>query len=234
MRIILFGPPGVGKGSLADMLTKEYGIVHISSGNLIRALVSTEERYNEYRELVAQGGLLPDHVVIEIISRRLLLDDVHYGYILDGFPRTLGQTEFLEKALREQKQGIDIVFSLEASDDLIVKRLSGRRVCPACQAIYHMEYFPPKESGICDRCCASLMQREDDMPACIRKRLKLYLATSLPLIEYYAKKKILHAINTDRPLSDIFSDILKIRQEQLIPHKNACGIFVHQKDALGN
>lgn len=204
MRLIIFGPPGVGKGTISGMLIKKYKIPHISSGNIIRELVHKDKAFSKFKSIVDKGGLLPDDAVIKIIEKRLMKPDCKNGYILDGFPRTIAQAEFLDKDLAKKGINIDHVLDLLASDEVIIERLSGRRMCKNCDAIYHLQNIPPKKAGVCDKCGGELIQREDDQPDVIKKRIIAYHKETQPLIDFYKQKELLVEIDTNKPIDEIF------------------------------
>ena len=208
MRLILFGPPGVGKGTTSAMLVKDYKIPHISSGNIIREIASEKsESAKKVKPYLENGLLVPNEIITPVIKDRLKQDDCKNGFALDGFPRNVEQAEFLDKLLAKDCIEINYVINLIAKDKTIIGRLSGRRICKNCDAIYHLQNIPPKKEGICDKCGGVLIQREDDKPEVIKERIKQYQKETKPLIEYYAKENLLRNIDTDKPLDEIFSDI---------------------------
>jgi len=202
MKMIFLGPPGVGKGTVASMFRKEYGTETISSGDLLRENVKNGSELGiEAKTYMDKGMLVPDELVIAMMEARLGgLND----YILDGFPRTITQAEALGKVAE-----VDKVVNFIAMDETIIARLSGRRTCPRCNAIYHLTNIPPKVDGICDKDRAKLIQRDDDKPEAIKKRLVVYEQQTKPLIAYYKKKGILVNIDTEQELSKIFKDTAK-------------------------
>lgn len=185
MKLILLGAPGAGKGTQAEILCKKLGIPSISTGNILRAAIKDGTPIGlKAKSYMDNGQLVPDDVIIGIINERLQAEDCKNGYILDGVPRTIGQAEALDKA------GIqfDAVIDLEVSDEEIMKRMSGRRVCEKCGASYHIVALPPKAEGVCDVCGGTLVQRADDAPETVRSRLEVYHRETEPLKEYYAAK----------------------------------------------
>ena len=183
MKLILLGAPGAGKGTQAEVISEHLNIPTNSSGNIIReALNSGTEMGQKAKEYMDAGRLVPDEVVIGIIRDRLAQDDCQNGFILDGFPRTIPQAEALDR------MGVDIdrVIDIEVADETIARRVSGRRVCPACGASYHVDYKKPTSEGICDKCGATLVQRKDDHPDTVRERLQVYHDQTEPLKSYYA------------------------------------------------
>ena len=185
MNLIMLGAPGAGKGTQAAILNQKLGIPTISTGNILRAAVKDGTPIGlKAKEYMDHGHLVPDEVIIGIINERLQAEDCKKGYILDGVPRTIAQAEALDKA------GIvfDAVINLEISDEEILQRMSGRRVCEKCGASYHVVAIPPKVEGVCDACGGALVQRADDAPKTVASRLEVYHRETEPLKEYYAKK----------------------------------------------
>ena len=192
MNLILLGAPGAGKGTQAEILCKKLGIPSISTGNILRAAIKdgtpTGLKAKSYMDA---GQLVPDEVIIGIIGERLAQSDCAKGYILDGVPRTIGQAEAMEKAGIK----IDAVVAIEISEEEILRRMSGRRVCEACGSSYNMEAIPPKVEGICDNCGGKLIQRKDDTPETVRERLKVYHKETAPLADFYAERGLLKRIS---------------------------------------
>ena len=185
MKIIMLGAPGAGKGTQAEVLSEKFGIPTISTGAIIRQAIKNGTKVGrEAKDYIDKGLLVPDAVVIGIISERLKEDDCKDGFILDGFPRTIAQAE----ALDEFGVEIDTALSLEVDDDVIVKRLSGRRECSSCGATYHIDSKPSKKDGLCDKCGSKLTTRRDDNPETIQSRLDVYHEQTEPLKDFYAKK----------------------------------------------
>ena len=187
MNIVLLGPPGIGKGTAATKLSKKLNIPHIATGDMLRENVAQKTKLGlEAKSYMDKGFLVPDDVVIEMIKERLQKKDCKNGFILDGFPRTINQAEKIGKGIK-----IDKVVNIQASDEIIIDRLSRRRVCSKCGFVYHLDYIKPKKEGICDKCGSKLYQREDDKDEAIKERLKVYRNQTEPLIEYYKNKRIL-------------------------------------------
>ena len=194
MNLIFLGAPGAGKGTLATMLSKEYGIPQISTGDLFRAAVKEgSDLGRKVKGIMEKGELVPDSLTVELVRQRLAKPDAGGGYILDGFPRTIVQADAL--AGFEQ---IDHVINFEIDDELVIRRLSGRRVCRSCGAIYHVDNMPPKVEGECDRCGGELYIRDDDKIESIRNRLRVYKEQTEPLIAYYRDKGLLREIDSSR------------------------------------
>lgn len=205
MKLILLGPPGAGKGTQAEILNKKLGIPTISTGNILRAAVKNGTPVGlKAKEYMDAGKLVPDEVIIGVISERLAEPDCQNGFILDGVPRTIPQAEALEKA------GIqfDAVVSIEISDDEIVERMGGRRVCTACGAPYHIKNMPPKVEGVCDACGGKLEARADDKPEVVRDRLKVYHEETAPLKDFYAARNLLKTVDNQPTVAETTTAIL--------------------------
>ena len=199
MNIIFLGPPGAGKGTQAQLLTKELGIHQISTGDMLRKAMREGTKTGlEAKRYVESGGLVPDEVVIAIVKERLAEDDCKNGYMLDGFPRTVFQAEELSKFAK-----IDVAVDLDLPDEVIVQRLSGRRVCPVCNATYHISQLGG--STACKNCGAELIQRKDDSEETIRNRLKVYTEQTAPLIDYYRGKGILRVVDCQGTVEENFA-----------------------------
>ncbi|MCX6706674.1 MAG: adenylate kinase [Candidatus Woesearchaeota archaeon] len=204
MKIILLGPPGTRKGTQAERIVKKYGIPHISTGDMFReAIAKGTELGRMAKGILDQGKFVPDKITIGLVKERLSKPDCKKGFILDGFPRTIPQAEALDKMIK-----LDKAVLLESSDDIIIKRLSSRRQCRKCNAIYGID-MPPKKKGVCDKCGGQLYQRDDDREEVIRKRLETYNKQTAPLIECYKKKGILAKINGQQTIEKIFEDVVE-------------------------
>lgn len=211
MRIIMMGPPGAGKGSQAKIIAKEYSIPHISTGDMFRSALKNETPMGlKAKEYMDKGELVPDSVVNGLVEERISQQDCKDGYVLDGYPRTINQAEALSEILDKKGQEIDVVLSIDTSDETVVKRLTGRRTCANCGAIYHIDNNPPKEQGVCDFCQHEVVQREDDKEETVRNRLEVYKKQTAPLIDYYQKKELLVEVDGEQELSDVFADIKEI------------------------
>lgn len=204
MRLVLLGPPGAGKGTQARLLTAKCDGAHVSAGDLLRQAVADGSEWGRTaKSIMAQGALLPDGVVIEIIEKRLRQPDCAGGYILDGFPRTLRQAEALSDVLKTLDAPLDRVVSVEVSEDDLVSRLAGRRVCRACGSMFHVDTKPPVRIGVCDHCGDQLFQRDDDKEDTIRHRLRVYRDQTEPLIAYYNKMGLLRRIDGHGTIEEI-------------------------------
>ena len=205
MNIVLLGPPGIGKGTVATKLSKKLGIPHIATGDMLRENVVKKTRLGlEAKSYMDKGFLVPDGVVIKIMKERLQKYDCKNGFILDGFPRTITQAEEIGKEIK-----IDKVVNIQASDEIIIDRLSKRKVCKKCGFIYHLVYIKPKKEGICDKCGSELYQRADDKPKAIKERLKVYRKETEPLIDYYRNKRILADADGSGTPEEEFELVLK-------------------------
>lgn len=216
MRLVLLGPPGAGKGTQAKVLSQEYGIPHISTGDILREAVKMKTSVGmKAKEFMDKGGLVPDTVVIEIVAERVERQDCKEGFILDGFPRTRSQAEALDTTLARFKIPVDLVLYFKTSVEMIIQRLSGRRVCRNCAATYHIKNIPPKISGICDLCGGQLYQREDDKEETIRNRIRVYDTTAPDIISYYESKGIMRTVSGDLDVNDanVYLEELFVREK---------------------
>lgn len=208
LNLILMGLPGAGKGTQAEKINEIYNIPHISTGDMFRlAIKEGTELGNKAKEYMDQGALVPDEVTIGIVKERLSKDDCKNGFLLDGFPRTIAQAEALQEILRELDENIDYVVNVDVPEEKLVERLTGRRVCPSCGVTYHVIYNPPKEEGICDRDGSKLIQRDDDKPETVKKRLAVNLEQTKPLLDFYEEKGYLVTVDGDQDIDDVFHDI---------------------------
>ena len=206
MKLILLGAPGAGKGTQADILCKELDIPTISTGNILRTAIKNGTPTGlKAKAFMDEGKLVPDEVIIGIITERVAEEDCKNGYILDGVPRTIAQAEALEKA------GIvfDDVVSIEISDEVIMERMSGRRVCEHCGASYHLVAVPPKQEGVCDKCGGKLVQRKDDAPETVKARLEVYHKETEPLKAFYAQRGLLKSVENQATVAETSQVILR-------------------------
>jgi len=212
MRIVLLGPPGAGKGTQAKLLKDELGIAHVSTGDILREEMKNNTPLGqEIKQFVNSGGLVPDDIITKIIEQRLMTDrSLDKGYMLDGFPRTKAQAQDLDRITQKIGKPIDYTLYMEASLPIIIQRLTGRRVCRKCGALFHVVNKPSRKEGVCDLCQGELYQRSDDNEETIKKRLNVYHNQTAPLIDWYEKEGIHHHINGLGELDRIFADICKV------------------------
>lgn len=204
MRIVLLGPPGAGKGTQAENLTKHYGVPHISTGEMFRTAVKEETALGlEAKTYMDAGELVPDSLTIGIVKERFLKPDCNKGFLLDGFPRTLAQAEALDEMLKELNVQLDTVLNIDVPQENLLTRLTGRLICRQCQAPYHKAYKPPIKEGICDLCGGELYQRADDSEATVLSRLEVYNRQTAPLISYYANSHRLLTVSGDGSVEEV-------------------------------
>lgn len=214
-RMIFVGPPGAGKGSQAKIISQTLNIPHISTGDMFRTHIKGSTPLGlEAKKYTDQGLLVPDDVTNQMVKDRLSQKDVEKGFIFDGYPRTPDQAIFLDNLLMVTNQKLDVVLNISSSDEVIVKRITGRRTCPVCGAIYHVDNYPPKVAGICDNDGATLVQRKDDQKETIMRRLSVYKEETFPLIKYYAHKNLLMDVDGNQPLEVITKHVLEILEQK--------------------
>lgn len=200
----MLGPPGSGKGTQAHVISELYGVPVITTGDMLREAVAKETEYGKVAKgYMARGELVPDEIVNGVVRERLSRGDLGGGFILDGFPRSTPQAEFLDGFLEENDLRLDYVLYVTLGDEAIVKRLSSRRSCPKCGEVYHLVSKPPEKKGVCDRCGSKLIQRNDDKPDVIRNRLEVYREKTQPLLDRYAGKGIIKEVPGDHPLEGL-------------------------------
>lgn len=210
MRLVFLGPPGVGKGTQAENVSTSKDIPHVSSGDLLREAVETKtETGLKAKEYIEKGLLVPDELVVKVVVGKITAECCKSGFILDGFPRNLSQAEILDETLNALGEKIDKVFYFTASEDVIIKRLAGRRICKSCGAHYHEVFKPPVKDKVCDECGAELQQRNDDKPETVSTRLKVYREQTEELIDYYRVSGGLVEIDCNGNVSEIGKNILK-------------------------
>jgi adenylate kinase len=211
MKLVLLGPPGAGKGTQASVLCKEYDLLHMSTGDLLREAVKNNTAQGiKAKAYMDQGNLVPDEIVAAMITEKLKKADVSSGFMLDGFPRTKKQAEILDKALIELAMPLDMVVYFATKEATILKRLTGRRICRACGRIFHIINIPPKKKDICDGCGGELYQRSDDKEETILNRINVYNSQTKELIDYYQKKKILQQVSGDMDVNELFAELKDI------------------------
>jgi len=213
MRLILLGPPGGGKGTVAKKLQKEFNIPVISTGVILREAIDKKAKLGkEVINIINRGGLVPDNIILEIIKERIKQEDCKNGYIFDGFPRNIEQANSLEKLNKELNEHIDYVFYFEIPFSEIIKRLSNRRVCKKCSTNYNLLFNPLQKDNICDICGGELYQRDDDKGETIKNRLKVFNNQTLSLKKYYEEKKLLTVIDADLS-ENAFLEIKKVLEK---------------------
>jgi len=215
MNILFMGPPGAGKGTQAERIVEKFGIPHISTGDAFRLAMKEGTPLGlKAKEYVDQGLLVPDDVTNGIVRERLQQDDCKNGFLLDGYPRTLAQAEALDGMLKESGRRIDHVISLVVDRDLLLKRLTGRRICRQCGATYHVLFNPPKQEGVCSKCGGELYQRSDDTEEKVGTRLDEYLSKTEPLLRYYRDQGLLREVNGEQEIDEVTAQITSILKGQ--------------------
>lgn len=208
MKLILMGPPGAGKGTQAEKLVDLYHIPHISTGDMFRKAQKEGTALGlKAKSYMEQGQLVPDEVTIGIVEERLSETDCKDGFLLDGFPRTVQQADALDGILSKLGLELDAVVDIRVDKDFLVERLTGRRVCKACGATYHIAFKVPQAEGVCDKCGGELYQRNDDKIETVSNRLDVYAAQTAPLVEYYQSKGMIKSIDGSKPMEEVLADI---------------------------
>ena len=208
MRLILLGPPGAGKGTQAASIVKQYGVPHISTGDIFRKNIKEgTELGKKATEYMDKGELVPDSLVVALVEDRLTWEDAKDGFLLDGFPRTIAQAEALDSVLSNMKCALNKVINIKVDSNILVERAVGRRICKSCGATYHIKFNPPKVEAVCDVCSGELYQRNDDNEETVTNRIKVYEAETSPLIEYYTKQGVILNIDGQQDISKVFDDI---------------------------
>lgn len=215
MKIIMLGAPGAGKGTQAKMIADEYGIPHVSTGDIFRANIKNGTQLGmEAKQYMDQGLLVPDELTVKILLDRVAQEDCKDGYVLDGFPRTIPQAEVLDKALEELGETVDYAINVDVPDENIVRRMGGRRACLSCGATYHIEHIPPRTEGVCDVCGQELVLRDDDKPETVQNRLNVYHEQTQPLIDFYKAKGVLKTVDGTMDMKDVFAAIRAILDQE--------------------
>lgn len=214
MRLVFLGPPGVGKGTQAKVVSQRYGIPSIATGDMLREAVAAGTPLGmEAKRTMDAGALVPDEVVIGLVAERLERADCQKGFILDGFPRTVPQAEALGKLLTIRAEGLDRVLAFDLPEVELLGRLTGRRVCRACGTNFHLISSPPKRAGVCDACGGELFQRADDNDATVSRRLAVYRAQTQPLLDYYQRQGLLSTISGEGSVETIFNAIVRMLEQ---------------------
>jgi adenylate kinase len=203
--LVFLGPPGAGKGTQAKLLSQRMGFLHLSTGDLLREAVNNQTPLGKKaKEYMDRGELVPDELIVQLIEETMPKDG---NVILDGFPRTVNQALALEEMLKGKGEKISKVLFFDVPDEVIIDRLSGRRVCSKCGAVYHVKYNPPKVEGVCDLCGGSLMQRDDDKEEVVKKRLEVYRKQTQPLIEFYQDRGIIYRLDAQKGVEELFEEV---------------------------
>ncbi|MDP1947708.1 MAG: adenylate kinase [Nitrospirota bacterium] len=211
MRVVFLGAPGVGKGTQAERIASQYRLAKISTGDLLREAVRNQTKLGlEAKSFMDQGQLVPDSVVIGLVREKLGDSSCANGFVLDGFPRTVPQAEELGRVLAAKSSGLDLVVNFQVSREDVVRRLSGRRSCPKCQATFHVDFAKPKVDEVCDRCGDSLVQRNDDRRDAIETRLKVYDEQTAPLVRYYEERRLLSSVDASGSVDVVFEHLAKV------------------------
>lgn len=210
MNLLIIGAPGAGKGTMSELILKNFDIVHVSTGDMLREAVKNKTEIGlKAQEYMNAGALVPDEIINGIIVERLSKDDINKGFLFDGYPRNVAQAESLSKILADLNKKIDAVVNLNVEDEVLIKRITGRRLCPKCGAIYNIYYTAPKKEGVCDKCGEALTQRKDDNVDSLKVRLQEFHHNTQPVIEYYNKANIVKNINADQDINLVFEDVKK-------------------------
>ncbi|EAO51428.1 Adenylate kinase [Bacillus thuringiensis serovar israelensis ATCC 35646] len=208
MNLIVMGLPGAGKGTQAEQIVAKYNIPHISTGDMFRAAMKAETEMGlQAKSFIDKGALVPDEVTIGIVRERLSQEDCVRGFLLDGFPRTVAQASALEEIMKDLGKKIDYVLNINVDSGLLLKRLTGRRICKECGATYHLEFNPPAKADVCDKCGGELYQRSDDNEETVANRLDVNIKQTKPLLDFYDELGYLKSINGEQDINKVFADI---------------------------
>ncbi|MBR4471084.1 MAG: adenylate kinase [Erysipelotrichaceae bacterium] len=208
MNLLIIGAPGAGKGTMSELILNNYHLVHVSTGDMLRAAVKAGTPVGlKAQEYMNKGALVPDEVIHDIIVERLSQDDIEAGFLFDGYPRTKAQAEDLDLILKELNKKIDCVINMNIDDEVLIKRITGRRLCPVCGEIFNIYFKAPEKEGICDKCGAELIQRKDDNLDSLKVRLEEYHKNTQAVIEYYEKAGIVKDVNADQSREEVFNEI---------------------------
>lgn len=215
MKIILLGTPGAGKGTQAEKLSENWSIPRITTGDLFREAVRNKTALGKkVQDILERGSLVPDEIVLELMGERMSKADARKGFVLDGFPRTLGQARGLEKWFSEKKETLHAVIALDISREGALQRMTGRRQCERCGSAVHLDFQPPKKAGVCDKCGGALQQRKDDEESVVRHRLEVYEEQTAPLISFYGEKGVLKRVDGGKGVEEVFREICSLIDEK--------------------
>ena len=208
MNLLIMGAPGAGKGTMSQLILDKYDVVHVSTGDMLRQAIKDEEPVGlKAQEYMTKGELVPDEIIHDIIVERLSQDDVKQGFLFDGYPRTEAQAVDLDNILNELGLKVDAVINLDVDDEVLTKRITGRRLCPNCGKLFNIYYHAPKQENKCDDCGSELSQRKDDNEESLKVRLQEYHKNTQPVIEHYEKMNIVKHVNADQNQAEVFNDI---------------------------
>ncbi len=211
VRVVFLGPPGAGKGTQAQKLAAHEHVPHIATGDIIRAAIRSGSALGkQFKDFSDRGELVPDQLVVSLVAERLHEDDCKMGFILDGFPRTVPQAKALDEMLDQSKMHLSAVVLFDVTDDVVVRRLSGRRTCTKCGHIFHVLFNPPKKEGVCDICGSPLFQRDDDKEDVIKDRLRVFREQTAPLIAFYQAQNLVTRIDGEKSPSEVESALAKL------------------------
>ncbi|MCR5096846.1 MAG: adenylate kinase [Erysipelotrichaceae bacterium] len=211
MNLLIIGAPGAGKGTMSDLILKNFPLVHVSTGDMLRAAVKNGTEVGlKAQEYMNKGELVPDEVIHDIIVERLSQDDIDNGFLFDGYPRTGAQAEDLDVILKQIGKKIDCVINLQIADEELIKRITGRRLCPNCGEIYNIYFFAPEKEGVCNKCGGELIQRKDDNLESLQVRLAEYHKNTQPVIEYYEAMDLVRHVDASRGIDEVFDDVKSI------------------------
>ncbi len=211
MNLLIIGAPGAGKGTMSDLIINTYHLVHVSTGDMLRAAVKAGTPVGlKAQEYMNKGALVPDEVIHDIIVERLSADDMEAGFLFDGYPRTVNQAKDLDSILKEVGKKIDCVINMNIEDEELVKRITGRRLCPVCGEIFNIYYKAPEKEGICDKCGAELIQRKDDNLESLTVRLEEYHKNTQPVIEYYEESGLVKHVDATKSVDGVFDEIRSV------------------------
>lgn len=211
MKVVMLGAPGAGKGTQAKKIAADYGIPHISTGDIFRENIKNSTPLGEKAKgYMDQGLLVPDELVLELIVDRFDAPDCVDGYVLDGFPRTIPQAKALDEALDNKNDKIEFAIDVDVPDEVIISRMAGRRACLNCGRTYHVDTLRPKVEGSCDYCSTQLVLRDDDKPETVKKRLQVYHEQTQPLLDYYKEKGILYSVDGTGSIDNIYNEIMNV------------------------